>query len=137
MNMKSVNEIKRILPHAKVRIQTVKTGISAMAVEDFMHIYKIPRIEMARIVNLSLKTLSRVLNENRLLDQIHSDRLMELTELYQKGEEVFGNKEKFIRWLNSSHPALGNIRPAEWLDSQQGIDAIMDELVRIDEGILA
>ena len=53
------------------------------------------------------------------------------------GIKIFGSKEKFDNWLNSESPALGGIRPLELLQNADGILLVKDELIRIEQGVLA
>ena len=44
---------------------------------------------------------------------------------------------KFEIWLNTLNVALGGIKPKDVLDSAFGIEWLMDELGRIEHGVLA
>ena len=57
--------------------------------------------------------------------------------LHSKGEEVFGSRENFSTWLQTENLALGNIIPRDLLKNSFGINLLMDELVRIEHGVLA
>ena len=57
--------------------------------------------------------------------------------MYKKGAEVFGNEPKFDLWLNTENLALGNIKPKSLFDSTFGINLLIDELTRIEHGVLA
>jgi len=57
--------------------------------------------------------------------------------LLEKGAEVFGNEPKFDLWLNTENLALGNIKPKSLFDSTFGINLLIDELTRIEHGVLA
>jgi len=60
-----------------------------------------------------------------------------MAKLYSRGEEVFGNMEKFREWMNTVLLPFGNKKPKEFLDTSLGIRMILDELGRIEHGILA
>jgi uncharacterized protein (DUF2384 family) len=57
--------------------------------------------------------------------------------LYTKGADVFGSAEKFSLWMDSVLLPFGNKKPKEFLDTSARIDMIMDELCRIEHGVLA
>lgn len=112
-------------------------GISTAFVTDLMKSLEINKAETARLIDISPKTLDRHLQGGRLFKGLQSDRILELADLYNQGIEVFGNKQKLLKWLTSNSPALGNTTPREWLDTQQGIEAVSHELGRIKHGIFA
>ena len=45
---------------------------------------------------------------------------------------VFGSEEKAARWLQTAHPTLNDATPFSLLDSDAGVKAVTDELIRID-----
>ena len=57
--------------------------------------------------------------------------------LHSRGAEVFGDMENFSIWLHSENVGLGNIIPKNLLKTTFGIQLLMDELGRIEHGILA
>ncbi len=57
--------------------------------------------------------------------------------LIEYGACVFEDSQNFHIWMNSKNNALANIKPSTLLDSEEGIIRIMDELGRIENGILA
>ena len=122
-------------PVKKIRLS--RSGLTAEFVVDLMHSYEFSKQETSRFADISTKTLDRHLQSGKKFSGLQSDRFLELAELYINGLEVFGTREKFLKWLNSKIPALGNTAPKEWLDTHQGISMIMDELGRIKHGIFA
>lgn len=88
-------------------------------------------------LHLSERTMQRYKKEKKSFDSIHSEKILEITMLYNRGTEVFGNSEKFNTWLNAKNIALGGIKPKELLDSTFGIGMLKNELIRIEHGVLA
>lgn len=114
-----------------------RSGVSTPFVADLMDSLGLNKLETAQLIGVSLKTLDRHFQSGRLFKGLQSDRILELAGLYSQGVETFGAKEKFLKWLKSTSPALGNTMPKEWLDTQQGIQAVSDELGRIRHGVFA
>lgn len=56
--------------------------------------------------------------------------------LYRMGHNTFGN-EKFEIWLNSESIALGGVKPKDLLDNTDDIGKVIDEIIRIDHGVLS
>lgn len=57
-----------------------------------------------------------------------------LTILYDKGTEVFGSLEKFTKWLLKDNIALENKKPIDVIKTEKGYEAVMTELMRIEDG---
>ena len=93
--------------------------------------------DWSSFLHLSERTMQRYKKEKKAFDPIHSERILEITMLYDRGSEVFGKSEKFDTWLNSKSIALGGIKPKELLDSTFGIGMLKNELTRIEYGVLA
>ena len=73
--------------------------------------------------------------EKHLFKPQHSEKIIELAEVTNYGNEVFNSKEQFYVWLNSISFALGNMTPLELLMDSYGKEMVMEELNRIDQGI--
>ena len=74
--------------------------------------------------------------ETDLLNDVVSDHIIALAELFEYGEHTLG-KERFRHWMQSPILALGNQTPISFLKTHKGIHIIHDELMRIDFGIFA
>ncbi|UOE42078.1 DUF2384 domain-containing protein [Chryseobacterium suipulveris] len=93
--------------------------------------------EWADFLHISSKTLSRYQNDGKSFDTLQSERILQIQMLHSRGEEVFGNQENFTSWLNTQNIALGNVIPKTLLKTTFGIQLLMDELGRIEHGVLA
>lgn len=119
------------------KIKLSREGLSPDFVIDLIQSYQFSKQEASRLADISTKTLDRHLQSGKRFSGLQSDRLLELAELYVEGLEVFGSRDKFLKWLDAKIPALGNTSPKEWLDTHNGIEMISDELGRIKYGIFA
>lgn len=118
-------------------IQSVKNGFQF---EFFMRLVeKIPFSlnEWSHFLHLSERTMQRYKKEEKTFDPIYSERIMEISMLYNYGIEVFGNNNHFDTWLQSKNIALGGFVPKDLLDTTFGITLVKDELARIEHGTLA
>lgn len=93
--------------------------------------------EWSVYLNMSIRSIQRYNKEKKTFDRMQSEKILEIAIIYNKGISVFGEKKKFDLWLDSSNIALGGIKPKELLDSSFGVNMLMDELGRIEHGILA
>ncbi|TAN13624.1 MAG: DUF2384 domain-containing protein [Chitinophagaceae bacterium] len=92
--------------------------------------------EISRVLHVSERTLQRYKDEDRLSSDI-SERTLMLTNLYERGVEVFENADNFTDWLRTPLPAFNNQKPIQLLDTSFGFQLILDELGRIEYGVFA
>jgi putative toxin-antitoxin system antitoxin component (TIGR02293 family) len=52
-----------------------------------------------------------------------------------RATEVFGTREKAMRWLHSSIPSLGGRIPLELVNTLEGIAEVEDTLSAIEHGV--
>lgn len=60
-----------------------------------------------------------------------------LEELYIKGIRLFGTKEKFENWLDRESYGLEFKIPRTLLDTNEGIENVLNELITIEFGTTA
>jgi putative toxin-antitoxin system antitoxin component (TIGR02293 family) len=124
-------------PDAVYLIDTMRKGIAFNAFNKIAEASPFSLDEWSGFLHLSERTIQRYKKEKKAFDPIHSEKILEITMLFNKGIAVFGEDMKFNTWLNSNNIALGNIKPKELLDSTFGITLLRDELTRIEHGVLA
>ena len=124
-------------PDMQYLVNTVRQGIPYSYFLSLVSRIPFTLGEWTQILNLSGRTMQRYKKEKGTFDRIHSERILEITLLYQKGVEAFGDAKKFDAWLGSESVALGGGKPKELLDTTFGIQMVKAEIVRITCGILA
>lgn len=117
-------------------IPVIRDGVPKKALDHLMKITGITAGEIEQIIKTSGRTLRRYTATQKLNPE-QSERVIELAKLYSRGEEVFGSMDTFKEWMDHTIIALGNQKPKTYLDTSLGIDLLMDELGRIENGILA
>ncbi|MBD1396221.1 DUF2384 domain-containing protein [Pontibacter sp. JH31] len=118
-------------------ISTVREGIKYTLFQSIADKSPFSTSEWSSYLHLSERTFQRYRKEQRKFDPLHSEKILEITLVYNKGIAVFGDKDNFDAWLEAKNIALGGIRPKELLDSTFGIGLMRDELTRIEHGVLA
>jgi putative toxin-antitoxin system antitoxin component (TIGR02293 family) len=88
-------------------------------------------------LHISERTMQRYEKENKVFDTVHSEKIIQITILYEFGTQVYGTKDKFNSWLETPNLALGKIKPKELLDNAFGMELLKEELIRIEHGVLA
>ena len=119
------------------RVHRARHGVTSHFVTDLLAKFMFSKQELALLIAISPKTLDRHLQGQKAFSGLQAERLLRLGDLYMEGIGIFGNQSRFLKWLNSEVIALDATTPRSWLDTQQGIDLISDEMVRIQHGVFA
>lgn len=118
-------------------IETTRNGVKYDTFDKFSEQFPLNYSDWSRILHVSERTIQRYKKEKKKFDSLHSEKLLMIMLLFQKGIEVFGNSSKFITWIDSKNIAMGGVKPKNLLDNTFGINMIKDELIKIEHGILA
>ena len=62
---------------------------------------------------------------------------MEKIQIYKIGIDLFGDEKRFKIWLKTKNIVLGNIKPEELLNTNEGLHILKDELGRIEYGVFS
>ena len=112
-------------------------AIYASAFDDMIAVSNYDKDFAADLLDVSFKTVSRYQKEKKKLSPLQSEYILKTIVLFNKGNQVFGNKESFNRWLNKPAYGLGNRIPRAYITTVGGINFIIDELNRIAHGDLS
>ena len=91
--------------------------------------------EWASIVHLSNRTLQRYGKENKPFEGIYADRLLQIEKVIAEAAKVFKKPINFYYWLNEKHTVLNYTFSIASLQTQDGIQMLLDELGRIQQGV--
>ncbi len=92
--------------------------------------------QMAELLPVTQRTIQRY-DRNHRFNQAVSEHILQITEVALRGSNVFGSRDKFVTWMKSNSPALGNRTPASLLGSRFGAELVLDELGRIEHGVVS
>jgi putative toxin-antitoxin system antitoxin component (TIGR02293 family) len=118
-------------------IETLKKGIAYSLFERFAKTTPFSHDEWSAFLHMSERTLQRHKQQKKAFGPVYSEKILQITLLYNLGLEVFGSKEKFHTWLETKNVGLGGVKPMELLDNSFGIGLLKDALIRIEQGVLA
>lgn len=116
-------------------IYIAREGINATVLTNFILYFNLSKSLTAEFLNISEPTLYRWTKANKTLDRNFSVKLFEIADLFLYGEEVFGNKDNFFKWLKLPNTALGGLEPQELIEIPGGVPKIKDILGRIEYGV--
>ncbi len=92
--------------------------------------------EMAELLPVTERTIQRYSPQKHFNSAV-SESILHMAELVARGVEVFESKEFFLSWLLQPCMALGGRTPRSLVSSRFGIGIILDELTRIEHGIIS
>ena len=118
-------------------IQISREGLDAHTFEEIVERLPFSLQEWARFLSVSERTLIRVRKENKSLGTTASDKVIRITQMYQKGVEVFRDEQKFCQWLEARIMAVGGVEPKSLLDTSFGLELVNDTLGQIEFGVFA
>jgi putative toxin-antitoxin system antitoxin component (TIGR02293 family) len=142
--MKSVDNATKIykqysdyIRQDEFNILSEPEAIYASAFDDMIAVSNYDKDFAADLLDVSYKTVARYQKEKKKLSPLQSEYILKTIVLFNKGNQVFGSKESFNRWLNKPAFGLGNRIPRAFITTVGGINFIIDELNRIARGDLA
>ena len=113
-----------------------RTGVSKEALVQLAHFLSCTVHEVVDLLPVTERTLQRY-TPQQPLSQVVSEHILQLAEVAAKGVDVFVDKAAFVAWLHHPNPALGNHTPLSLLSSRFGVEMVLDELGRLEHGIVA
>lgn len=118
-------------------INRIRKGESRSRVDEVANRIGLTDKEMARILNLSERSLHRQAAD-KTLDPNRTERLLLLEQLIEHGLATFDQRQDVLaRWLRAPRPSLDNVSPVTLLDTMAGFGFVDDELSRIEEGMIS
>lgn len=123
---------RRLDPH----MHLLDRGLTKASIEALKGATGLSWQQLADILHVTVRTLQRYQPDQPLPPTL-AEWVLRLADVYAKGYDVFGDRAMFQRWMQQPVPALGNVVPLSLLPSLYGMDKIMQELGRIEHGILA
>jgi putative toxin-antitoxin system antitoxin component (TIGR02293 family) len=112
------------------RVDTFRKGLQKNSFEKLKEITGLDNNTLAAALGVSSKTIQR----KQIFDVIQSEKMYELADLYATGVSYFG-EDGFRRWMNRPLFSIGNRKPIELIDVNEGIVLLKAEILRLQHGI--
>ena len=113
-----------------------RNGLPKMALIHLIKNLNFTLKAMVSLLHITERTLQRK-SDMELLDLITSEQILQVAQVYGRGNSVFESQENFKKWLTLENHALDTKRPIDLLTSRYGAQMVLDELGRIEYGIIA
>jgi len=124
-------EVGETLPEM---IAAARKGVPMRAIGSLAEIMHLSLQEIAEILPVSYRTLKRY-TPNHILTKDLSAHVLELARIFLRVSQILQDEKKARLWLTRPCQALGGMEPLSMLDTPLGIEAVQDELVRIEQGV--
>lgn len=116
------------------RIGLVRKGLPASAIQSAADYLAMSQKDLLAAIRIPVSTVTLRMRERKPLSPDESDKLVRLAEAAKRAIDVFGDEAEGKAWLNDPIVSLGNRRPIDLLDTQDGFDLVMRTLGRIQFG---
>lgn len=131
---------KKILGQ-EVRSQMDLINLSRLGIPkaSLLHLAKymgLPVAQMADLLPVTERTIQRYAPQKHF-SRVVSEYILHIAGVVARGAEVFEEKEDFLSWLVQPCTALGGQSPKSLLTSSFGTDMVLDELTRIEHGVVS
>lgn len=121
-------------PEATYLVRQVRQGV---AMEEFFALQELLGLSeeaLAEAVGMSRTTLHRR-KKSGTLDSVESERVLRVTRMFVRAEEVFESREAAREWLRAPAVALQGESPLEYLDTEIGAREVENILGRLEHGV--
>jgi putative toxin-antitoxin system antitoxin component (TIGR02293 family) len=128
------------------RVATIKRGLNAVLIKKLAGDMSVPQERLYLTLGLARATVVRKIKNRRRMDADDSERVLGLADLIGQVEEMVvrsGDPKGFdaakwvAQWLEQPVAALGDKRPAEWMDTAAGQRLVSETLARMESGSYA
>ena len=118
-------------------LDQLAAGLPAATLEQFKRATHLTDADVAKLLKVGSRTLSRLKRGKSRLSADLSERLYAVASIYALADEVIGDTARARIWLAEQQFGLGGKRPQDLLASELGRSQIRGLLKRIEHGFLA
>jgi putative toxin-antitoxin system antitoxin component (TIGR02293 family) len=116
------------------KVYAVRVGVSKDQLVSFKNTIDIDYDRLSFILGTTKTTLHKKQSKDTFSTSI-SEKVIGLMDVYRFGYEVFGEHNKFNKWVQTPNRALGNRIPLEVMDTFFGIREVTNIIGRIQHGV--
>lgn len=118
-------------------LEQLAAGLPAATLRQFKRATRLADADVATMLQVGNRTLSRLKVGKSRLSADLSDRLYAVASVYALAEDVLGDADNARTWLAEPQHGLAGRRPRELLASELGRSQVRGLLKRIEHGYLA
>lgn len=117
-------------------IAIVRNGLPVQVIDNLLDSTRMQQSTLVQALSFSARTLARRKRE-KLLSPEESGKIVRLARVVARGEDVFGDRESAMNWLQQKNHSLNQETPLSLLDTDIGAEIVLDTLGRIEHGVFA
>jgi len=106
-------------------------AISKNYIKQVLLLSQLAVTDLINILTISIDTYKR----KREFSPAVTEKVLEIEEVYRHGLDAFG--DSFYQWMRTENIALGGVAPKALLVNSFGIRLLLDEIGRLEYGVLA
>jgi putative toxin-antitoxin system antitoxin component (TIGR02293 family) len=122
---------------ASEQVRVSRSGLPASTVDVMARRLGMSRTLFLGEIDMKQSTIERRLAENKPLTTTETDRLYRVEKVLARATEVLEDEAAATAWIQHRIRSLGGVTPLSLLDTDAGVDLVMDTLGRIEHGIAA
>ncbi len=133
--LSKVNEVALLY-----KLATKNVSLKEFTYQDFKKVAdKIPftQAEWSDILHISERTLQRYAKDNHLFAPINAERVLLINKVLHEAQITFGKSEKFYDWIKRNPYMMEGNLSIQSLSTYEGIQNVLTQLGRIQQGIFA
>jgi putative toxin-antitoxin system antitoxin component (TIGR02293 family) len=113
----------------------IERGMPVRSMEALKDGLSITDGQLAQLLGISEKTLSRARAAGKALDPVASDRLFRVARVAALAIQVLESERAALRWLKREQVGLGGRVPLAMLATDPGRDQVEKLLLRVEHGV--
>lgn len=117
-------------------IELSNIGVTKEALLHLAKYWSFSIHQLAEVLPVTERTIQRYTPKKHFNRSV-SEQILQLAEVAARGTEVFGDREKFLRWMDTPSSALADKKPLSLINSKFGAELVLDELGRIEHGVFS
>ena len=106
-------------------------AISKGYIKQVLALSRLSLSELIQIIPISIDTYKRKSEFSPAV----TEKVLEIEETYRRGLEAFG--DGFYAWMDTINVALGGVKPKSLLSNSFGVRRLLEQIGRIEHGVLA
>jgi putative toxin-antitoxin system antitoxin component (TIGR02293 family) len=126
----------RLEPGEVSWVDVIRTGLPSESLERTAEALELSVNDLSRRLRLPPRTVYRRVQKRERLTQEESERSVRVARSLARAQQILGDEEG-RRWLLDASRALGGQVPLTLLDTADGFTAVMDELGRLEHGVIS
>jgi putative toxin-antitoxin system antitoxin component (TIGR02293 family) len=117
-------------------IEKTRQGLPRRSIDFLSKALDIKPIDLSAHLPVTWRTIQRYEADKRLSPDL-SDHIVQIARVYQRCTEVIKDRQLAVKWLKMPIRGLGNEVPLDLLDTNTGVQLVLDELGRLEQGVFS